>query len=137
MRPAFVLALLWFANLGLFVGLEGCHLSVKETAVIAAVATVKTVDEGIKVFTDWAIKQEDAIANQAIEMCSKTTLPFGECVHAEAAKLREPIEKVKAAMKVYDAALAAGQAASGSGSISQASAALIEALAACGISVGG
>jgi hypothetical protein len=134
------MVLLYAMNLGMFIGTSGCCHGEgcgKKAVVVAAVATVKTLDEGVKAFTDWAVKEEDKIVNASIAACSASTGPFGECVHAEAAKRREPIDRVKTALKFYDAALAGGQLAAGNGTLTQAAAALTSALAGVGVNVGG
>jgi precorrin-6B methylase 2 len=136
---AALISLLWCINLAMFVGVSGCcqgGACGKKGAVVATIATVKTLDEGIKAFAKWAAAEEDKIANQAIAVCGNKTEPFGECVHAEAAKHREPIDKAKAALKLYDAALAAAQGARTS-DVAATAAALTEALSVCGIVIGG
>jgi hypothetical protein len=114
----------------------GAHCG-KVNPAVPIVMTVKTVDEGVAKFTDWAVKEEKNIALDAIKKCDgKMSEAFETCVKEDVAVHRAPIDKVKAAMKIYADALAIAQGVKNADVIA-ASKALIDAFASCGIGVGG
>lgn len=124
--------------LALLAGLAGCAASPKQVFYTTTIATVQTVDEGIGVFTGWAVAEEDHIANDAIAACKDkpTRTLYLQCAVDLATPRREPIDKVKMAIRVYQGAKRAGEAGA-SVDLAGAARGVAEALSAVGIKVGG
>jgi len=117
---------------------SGCGASQKQVFYTTTIATVQTLDEGIGVFTKWAVVEEDHIADGAIDACkSKATMTlYMACTNDFTGPRRAPIDKAKTAIRVYQGAKVAG---TGAASVDLAGAAkgVVEALGAVGIKVGG
>ena len=108
------------------------------TPKVVVIATVKTVDEGVNVFKTWAVTEEDHIASDAVAKCKDalSRSAYDSCVNGVVEPRRAPIDKVKAAMKVYlDVVSAAGGVVAGN--VVEAARALTQAFADIGIKVGG
>lgn len=105
---------------------------------VAIIATVKSVDEGIDVFTTWAVAEESKIADTAVASCrNKMTRPEYEACTAKILEPRRaPIDKAKTAIRVYGEAVKLAQGVR-TGDVLAAAAAVTGALAAVGVKVGG
>jgi hypothetical protein len=105
---------------------------------VIIIATVKTLDAGIDTFTKWAVDEEAKIADDAVAKCkdSADRATYDSCVDAVVKPRRAPIDKAKFAVRLYGDALQAAHGAQ-TGDLLQAAAAATDALAACGISIGG
>lgn len=108
------------------------------TPKVVVIATVKTVDEGVGVFKEWAVAEEDRIASDAIAKCrdQPSKSAYDVCVKNVVEPRRAPIDKVKGVMQVYlDVVSAAGGVVAGR--VIEAAKALTQAFADIGIKVGG
>ena len=124
MRGAFLAALLLCA---------ACRTSPAVVATTTTIATVQTADAGIDYFeshvTDWEVR----IAQDAVEGCktSPTREAYKACTAGVAGPRRQPIDRVKLAIKLYRTAVVAGQG------VDQALTNLSGALASVGVTVAG
>lgn len=110
--------------------LSGCAASPTVVAATATSTIVRTVDEGVDVFTAWAVLEEKAIADAVVKTCP-TRSP--SCVAPIVAR-RNPIDKVTVAIKAWRGAVAVGNDAS-SGDLAKAGGDVVKALATVGIKV--
>jgi len=113
--------------------LGGCKTSPAVIATTATIATVQTADEGVDYFeahvTDWEVK----IAQDAVQACkgSQTRAAYKACTDGVTAPRRQPIDRVKLAIKLYRTAVVTGQG------VDQALSGLTGALAGVGLAVAG
>ncbi len=116
--------------------LSGCSGPAKQIELVTTIATVQTIEEGVITFNAWAVKEEDAIADEAINKCAsnKTRPAFFACVERVATPRRAPIDRVKSAIRFYRNVLKGGAAAT-SFDVQQAAQSLIDAFAGVGLKV--
>ncbi len=110
-----------------------CKASPQVIATTTTIATVQTADAGIDYFESHVTDWEVAIARDAVDGCktSATREAYKACTDAITGPRRQPIDRVKLAIRLYRAAVAGGQAIDGALSN------LTGALAAVGVTVGG
>lgn len=104
----------------------------------ALIATVKSVDEGIRAFTDWAVVEEKKIAEDAVGKCKRqpTKLAYQVCVADVIQDRRSKIDRVKLVIKIYGDALAVAHGAQ-TQDVAEAAAGVTNALASVGVYLGG
>lgn len=114
-------------------GFGGC----RNGGTTALVATVKSVDEGIKAFVEWAVVEEKKIAEDAVGKCKKqpTKLAYQVCVADVIQDRRSRIDHVKLVIKLYGDAVTAAHGAQ-TGDVAEAAMAVTNALASVGIFTG-
>ena len=103
----------------------------------ALVATVRSIDEGIRAFTDWAVVEEKKIAEDAVGKCKKqpTKLAYQVCVADVIQDRRSKIDHVKLVIKIYGDTLVVAHGAQ-TQDVAEAAAGVTNALASVGIYFG-
>jgi hypothetical protein len=103
----------------------------------ALIATVKTLDEAVAAFKNWAVIEEDNIAKDAVAKCkdSDTSQIYDECTKKVIEPRRVPIDRVKLGMRLYLDVLNAANGVQ-TKDVQQAATSLLDALAAVGIKIG-
>jgi hypothetical protein len=126
----------WALALLVMLPAAGCGATTKQIAATATIATVQTIDEGLAQFAAWATNEEDAIAEAAVRSCAgkATRAEYNACTSAIVTPRRAPIDKAKAAIRLYRAALAGGERLA-QGDLAITAQSVVEALAAVGIRV--
>lgn len=117
-----------------FLPASGC----RNGGTTAMIAVIKSADQGIKAFVDWAVIEEGKIADAAIAQCKAqpSREAYDICTRDYALQKRAPIEKVKLSIRLYAAALQAAHGAQ-TQDVAAAANAVVSAMAAVGIYVGG
>ena len=110
--------------------LSGCAASPTVVAATATSTIVRTVDEGVDVFTAWAVVEEKSIADAVVKACPTRD----KACEAPILARRVPIDKVTVAIKAWRGAVAVGGDAS-SGDLARAGGDLVAALATVGVKV--
>ena len=113
---------------------SGC----KNEGTTALIATVRSVDEGIKAFTAWAIDEEARIADTAVAQCRSKLIraEYDGCVRAVVEPKRAPIDKTKIAIQLYREALTLAHGAQ-TQNVAEAARAVTDALVLVGIKLVG
>jgi hypothetical protein len=119
--------------LSLLLAFAGCKASPEVVAKSAIITTVQTIQTGLELFRAWEKSESERIKVDVIAACRQHETPaaYKACTEPLLDKRYAPIHAATDAIKVYDAALAAGQG------IAEAAPAVIRALAVLGIKIGG